>query len=150
MTSTHTEDTGTDPAAEDAIDDNEPEPSPAEPDTDDSGDDGKSRYRRRAQAAEAERDQLREQLDAVRRQIAEDACGLAKPAGMWAAGVDVNDLFTDDGRLDRDRLSASVTDAVDRLGLTWAPRTPKPDPSQGMSSGSNYGHATWGDLLDRQ
>ena len=71
-------------------------------------------------------------------------------AGLWAAGVDVNDLFTDDGRLDRDRLSASVTDAVDRLGLTWAPRTPKPDPSQGMSSGSNYGHATWGALLERQ
>lgn len=144
--SEHTEDPSIEPAVEDALDDNEPEPEPADPDT---GDDGKAKYRRRAQAAETERDELRTQLDTARRGIIEDACGLTRPAALWAAGVDPNTLFGDDGQLDHDKLTAAVTDAADRLGLTRAPRTPKPDPSAGSASGTT-GSASWGAIFERK
>lgn len=117
---------------------------------DDDRDDGRAaKYRRRAQAAEAARDTLRTQLDTARRGIVEDACGLTRPEGLWAAGVDPNTLFDDDGRLDHDKLTAAVTDAADRLGLTRAPHTPKPDLSAGSNNPADTG-AAWGDIFTRR
>jgi hypothetical protein len=93
-----------------------------------------AKYRRRLRDAEAERDGLREQLTAVRRQAAEDASGLAKPASLWLAGVEVDSLFDAAGRLDPVRLTEAVKTATAALGLAQAPRTPKPDPSQGKGA----------------
>lgn len=126
------------------------EPPADEQPADDDRDDGRAaKYRRRAQAAEAERDTLRTQLDTARRGIVEDACGLTRPAGLWAAGVDPNTLFDDDGRLDHDKLTEAVSDAVDRLGLTRAPRTPKPDLSAGSNNPADTA-AAWGDIFTRR
>lgn len=126
--------------------DEQPDEQPA----DDERDDGRAaKYRRRAQAAEQERDTLRAQLDTARRGIVEDACGLTRPAALWAAGIDPHSLFGDDGRLDHDKLTEAVTDAADRLGLTRAPRTPKPD----LSAGSNNPADTsvnWADIFTRR
>lgn len=134
-----------------ALDEEQPadEPPADEPDEQPADDGRAAKYRRRAQAAEAERDTLRTQLDTARRGIVEDACGLTRPAGLWAAGVDPNTLFDDDGRLDRDRLTEAVSDAVDRLGLTRAPRTPKPDLSAGSNNPADTAVA-WGDIFTRR
>lgn len=91
-----------------------------------------AKYRRQLRAAEGERDTARQQLAAVRRQTAEDASGLLKPAGLWAAGVDVDTLYGDDGRLDRERLREAVTGASETLGLAPKPRAPRPDPVAGF------------------
>ncbi len=107
-----------------------------------------AKYRRQLRAAEGERDTARQQLTAVRRQTAEDASGLLKPAGLWAAGVDVDALYGDDGRLDRERLREAVTGASETLGLTPKPRTPKPDPSQGSTTAA-HAPARWADAFRR-
>ena len=67
-----------------------------------------AKYRRRLREAETERDSAREQMDALRRQVAESASGLDKPAALWAAGVSLDDLFTDQGTLDHDAITAAV------------------------------------------
>ncbi|MGE9806918.1 hypothetical protein [Janibacter sp. G1551] len=90
-----------------------------------------AKYRRALREAEAERDAIREQVSALRRQMIEDASGLTKPAALWAAGIEADALFTEAGTLDRDALREAVETAADAFGLTRAPSTPKPDLSQG-------------------
>ncbi len=107
-----------------------------------------AKYRRQLRAAEGERDAAQEKLTAIRRQTAEDASGLLKPAGLWAAGVDVDTLYGDDGRLDRERLREAVTSASETLGLAAKARTPKPDPSQGSAT-AVHAPARWADALRR-
>lgn len=121
---------------------------PDTPPNDEHDDSKTGKLRRRAQTAEAERDQLRAQLDAARRHIVEDTCGLSRPAALWAAGVDPNTLFDNDGRLDRAALTAAVDGAVNTLGVSRAPRTPKPDPSAG-STGDKDEQPSWSTLFDR-
>ena len=105
-----------------------------------------AKYRRALRETEAERDALREQLTTLRRQAVEDASGLSKPAGLWAAGVDADVLFTEAGTLDRDALRTAVTDAADQLGLTRTSTTPKPDLTQG-SRGTPTKGDTWQDAF---
>lgn len=105
-----------------------------------------AKYRRALRETEAERDTLREQLTTLRRQAVEDASGLSKPAGLWAAGVDADALFTEAGTLDRDALRTAVTDAADQLGLTRTSTTPKPDLTQG-SRGTPIKGDTWQDAF---
>lgn len=90
-----------------------------------------AKYRTRLREAEAQREALTEQLDALRRHVIEDASGLAKPQALWLAGVDVADLFTPEGRPDTEKLAEAVAKVSEELGLSMRPRTPKPDPSQG-------------------
>lgn len=126
-----------------------------QPDTPDEKDDDRdpgreaAKYRRRLRDAEADRDTGRTRLEALRRQVVEDASGLAKPGAIWAAGVDVHALFGEDGRLDREKLTAAVTEAADQLGLSRAPRTPKPDPSQGRGDGKPQ-RDRWSAALDNR
>lgn len=139
-------------------DEGDPQPEPdAQPDSteatptddagedDDRGDSRASRMRKRAQAAEAERDALRTQLTAARRSAAENACGLYQPAALWAAGVDVDTLYDDDGRLDPARLKEAAAHARATLGLATAPR---PDPSQGPSGfHDSDDNGSWGEAF---
>lgn len=78
-----------------------------------------ARYRRQLRAAEAERDQLAERLDAMRRaeveRIAADV--LAKPAGLWAAGTGLGDLLDADGNVDAAAVRAAAETAQAELGL---------------------------------
>lgn len=104
--------------------------------TDNDTEDGKgnreaARYRRALREVEADRDTYRDRLGALRRQIIEEKSGLLRPAALWAAGLNPDDYFTEEGTLDKAALAPAIAEATDRLGLALAPRTPAPDPSQG-------------------
>jgi hypothetical protein len=70
------------------------------------------RYRQQLRATEAERDQLRERLDARDRADVERmiASKLIDPSDLWAAGVTLADLVDDSGELQ----PALVDEAVER------------------------------------
>lgn len=132
----------------------------ASEDTDDDGDNGASKdpaklraeaakYRKRAQDAEAERDELRDELDGLRRAEVEHLITgrLGQPSDLWLVH-DVADFMGDDG-LDADR----ITEAVDTLLAerpNWAPRHPaavlqrRPQPSMGAPLKDS---TTWLDAL---
>lgn len=78
-----------------------------------------AKYRRRLREAEAERDALTMQLDALRRAEVERLATveLDTPAGLWANGTELADLLADDGTVDPDKVDAAVRAAVDTLGL---------------------------------
>lgn len=82
------------------------------------------KYRHRAKQAEAERDELREQVETLQRaeidRIAE--AEQVRPSALWASGAQMPDLLDDDGGVDVDKVTAAVQHARDELGL--AP--PKP------------------------
>lgn len=122
------------------------DPQEATSDDDETPEEAKStRLRKRAQEAEAERDMLREQVDNARRQLVEHASTrLHKPAALWAAGTQVDDLFGDDGRLDTAALDAAITHTAQTLGV---PLRPKPDPYQGARGTVPTAPVTWGDVL---
>lgn len=109
-----------------------------------------ARYRRRLRDVESERDDLAARMTALRKQVAEDASGLTRPSALWAAGTDADALFTDDGTLNRDALTQAVNAASEQLGLTHAPRTPKPDPSQGGVQDVSAGADPWADAFTPQ
>jgi len=111
---------------------------------DEPGDREASKLRKRAQAAEVDRDTARGQLDQLRRQVVEQASGLQKPAGLWAAEVDLDSLFTEDGSLDRDVLNTTVREAADRLGL--ARRLGNHVPREGGNPRPS-GKSGWSDAL---
>lgn len=102
-----------------------------------------AKYRTRLREAEADRDTVREQMSALRRQVAEGASGLAKPAALWAAGVDPDDLFSDDGQLDTEALATAVEQATETLGAQRKSGTPKPDPTQGSQATGVVFHDPW-------
>lgn len=107
---------------------------------DDTGGDKATKMRKRAQAAEAERDDLRSQVQALQRQVIEQVSRLYRPAALWATGADPAALFNTDGTLDRAALAAAEDTAIQQLGVSRAPR---PDPSQGPS-GARDATTTWG------
>jgi len=111
---------------------------------DEPGDREAAKLRKRAQAAESDRDTARGQLDQLRRQVVEQASGLQKPAGLWAAEVDLDSLFTEDGTLDRDVLNTTVREAADRLGL--ARRLGNHVPREGGNPRPS-GKSGWSDAL---
>lgn len=83
-----------------------------------------AKYRTRLRETEAERDDLAQQLKESRKQIVEDISGLQRPEGLWAAGVDVDTLIDDDGRVDRKAVQEAVATATDTLGLARRPSGP--------------------------
>lgn len=108
-----------------------------------------AKYRTRLRDTEAERDALREQLTALRRQVVEDASGLAKPSALWLSDLDANTLFSDDGRVDTGAMTTALARVADDMGLQQAPRTPRPDPSQGGGgSSSRAGATSWADVIN--
>ena len=106
-----------------------------------------AKYRRRLREAETERDSAREQMDALRRQVAESASGLDKPAALWAAGVSLDDLFTEQGTLDHDAIAAAVETVRETLGTQSKPTTPKPDLTQGSQGTAARPSDPWQDAF---
>ena len=95
-------------------------------DGDDGDQDGGSRrnreaqYRRRAQAAEAERDQLRTQLDTLHRQIVSDiatAAGLPEVALLESAGHELAAFVTDEGTVDRAKVTEATAETMRRYNI---------------------------------
>ncbi|WP_236591293.1 hypothetical protein, partial [Mycobacterium paraintracellulare] len=93
------------------------------------------RYRMELRAAEAERDQLRERVEAFQRREAERLAGdLAQPGDLFElGGVSLTDLLTEAGDVD----SAAVAEAVatlisSRPLLARNPRVPAYDNTQGL------------------
>lgn len=78
-----------------------------------------AKYRRQLREAETERDALLETVTALRRAEVERIAGttITRPEGLWAAGVDVNDLIDESGRIDEEKVRAATIEAADRLGL---------------------------------
>lgn len=105
------------------------------------------KYRVRLREAEAERDKLKASLESVRRQMVEERArkDLAKPAVLWALGVTVDSLLTDDGRIDMKKLDQVVKDAIRDYGLASGPEPLKPNSAQGQV-GSPRSHA-WADAM---
>lgn len=88
-------------------------------------DDGKpgreaAKYRRQLREAEAERDELRTQLEALRRaevdRLVTDA--KVKPAAVWAAGTDLASLLAADGTVDPAKVAEAVTATREALGIS--------------------------------
>jgi hypothetical protein len=89
-----------------------------------------ARYRSRLRATEAERDELAATLTASRRALAEHHAAAAgiRPAALWAAGTELEDLLDAEGEVSGDLVTAAATAASEKLGLA---RVPRPDHSQG-------------------
>jgi hypothetical protein len=103
-----------------------------------------ARYRVQLRETEAERDQLRGTVEALQRAEVERIAGktIKQPAGLWAAGVALDDLLDDTGKVDATKVDAAVTAARGALGLdrAWAaPHVPKEGTSTHQHSSGN----TW-------
>lgn len=98
-----------------------------------------AKYRRQLRETQAERDQLREQIDAMRRAEVERLAGavLRKPAGLWASGVQVTDLLAEDGMVDRDKVVAAAKQAAESLGLARPMRNYVPNEGRTAPAGGN-------------
>lgn len=83
-----------------------------------------AKYRTRLRDTEAERDTLQEQLTAARKQIVESMSGLHRPEALWAAGVDLDALIDDEGRINPTAVREAVAAASDTLGLARRPTGP--------------------------
>ncbi|MGI1849936.1 hypothetical protein [Rhodococcus sp. SJ] len=94
------------------------QPDTPETDTPDEGKEA-AKYRRRLRDTEKERDALLEQVDTLRREAIERLAAqhLAKPEGLWAAGVTVDQLLDDDGHIDQKKVTAATQAAITDLGL---------------------------------
>lgn len=112
----------------------------AEVDEDQDDDDGAgkggreaAKYRRRLREAEAQRDQLAGQVEAMQRAEVErlaTADGL-KPAALWA-GAELAGLLADDGTVDGAKVSAAIEAAREQLGIPAPPVGPRV-PNEGRS-----------------
>jgi hypothetical protein len=82
-------------------------------------------YRRRLRETEAERDQLREQLDRVQTAEVErlaSGVGFAEPHDVWAFGAELATLRGEDGSIDAETVEGLVTDIIkSRPGLQAQP-----------------------------
>lgn len=95
-----------------------------------------ARYRTELRAAEAERDQLRDQLVAVQRQLIEDRANAkgVKPAALWATTQHA-DLLADTGDVDLTKVDAAVVNAAETLGI----RNPLVIEAEGQHPGTRPG-----------
>lgn len=138
-----TDATPTDEAIE-AVETDETEPAQAAPepgdgdaqaDEPDAQDDRQSRdaakYRRRLRETESERDTLAAQVEALQRAAieAQAANEAIKPAALWASGVQLAELLTDNGTVDTEKVMAACTTARELLGL--GPRGSNRVPGEG-------------------
>lgn len=106
---------------------------------DDGGDgDGKpnreaAKLRHRAQTAEAERDALATQLEAMQRAAIDSHVGTMgmKPAALWASGAELGDLLAEDGTPDTAKVAAAAQAAKEALGVQVYTK-----PRAGLQSGA--------------
>lgn len=97
----------------------EPAPNSGEATETESGNREAARYRTRLREVETERDGLVEQLASMRRAEVERLASdhLAKPAALWAAGVELTDLLDEAGSVDPQKVAAAAEAARNSLGL---------------------------------
>ncbi|MGA5540788.1 hypothetical protein ACPCIR_02965 [Mycobacterium sp. NPDC051198] len=137
-TPTPTSATPPEPPASDA-EGGDPGTEGTEPPADEQDDGGGRRnreaaYRRRAQAAEAERDTLRSQLDALHRQM---VGGIAKAHGLpevellESAGHELSSFVTDDGEVSAAKVIEATTATMARYSIKPQPHPPLPNRQQG-------------------
>ncbi|GAA1683548.1 hypothetical protein MMUR_22190 [Mycolicibacterium murale] len=117
------------------------------------------RYRRRAQAAEAERDELRSQLDVLTSQLTAirqaevdniaRAEGLRNPA-LLSAEHPLESLITDEGTVDREAVTAAVHAFMDDNGIPRRLPGIQPNPGFGFKTGNGGGRpaGTWKGAID--
>lgn len=93
-----------------------------------------AQYRRRAQAAEAERDQLRGQLDALHRQIVGNVArvhGLDDVGLLEYRGHELSSFIGDDGTVDIDRILEATAETIKHCNIAPQRRPVEPNPQQG-------------------
>lgn len=120
----------------------------SEQQSDDDQDDGhtasrrEARYRVQLREAEAERDQLRANVEALQRAEVERIAGtqIQKPGALWSAEVQLADMLDDAGTVDPAKVKSAVSSARETLGLA----TTKPGSYVG-SEGQPIGNARSGD-----
>lgn len=101
---------------------------PDEPGTDepeaDSANAEAARYRRKLRNAESERDGLAQRLEAMQRAEVERLAGqhLAKGQALWAGGVQLADLLSEDGTINAEAVRDAAQAARAELGLSAPPR----------------------------
>jgi hypothetical protein len=109
-----------------------------------------ARYRRQLREVEADRDQLRTVVSSLQKAEAERLAGAAKlkPAALWASGVQLADLLTENGTVDAALVAAAIATAKDVLGISGPPAAP---PASGQGNvGSPVGTGagpTWDSVL---
>lgn len=119
---TATADTAAPEAPENSVEDG----SEADEDQDDAGD-GQgweaAKYRRRLRDAEAERDQLAQRVESMQRAEVERLATAAdlRPAALWASGLELADLLSDDGTVDAAKVSTAIGAAREQLGIPEPP-----------------------------
>lgn len=165
-TTTLIEDTdGTAPAPEGNISDAAPEGSDSEADPDARDDDQQQgddnglsrrdrRYREQLRAAEAERDTLRQNLEAMRRGEVERLAAqhLTKPAALWTVGVELESLLGEDGTVDPELVLAAAQNARQELGLEDPKaklRSGPVVPREGTSVQSGGKSSSWSEAFKR-
>lgn len=96
-----------------------------------------ARYRRQLRETEAERDTLRGQIEAMQRAEVERLAStkLAKPAGIWTAGIQLDDMLTDSGTVDPAKVADVVAVAMDTVGLAPVPPRSVIAPKAGTGGG---------------
>lgn len=116
----------------------EPTETPEDAAQDDSeADDGNpnreaAKYRRRLRDTEAERDDLAAQVDALRRQIVDDAVSrTGVPSEAFWSTSELGDMLDDDGNVDLERVTAQAEDVRKRFSIA---RLPAPNKAQGSSA----------------
>lgn len=106
-----------------------------------------SNLRRRAQAAEAERDQLRDQLDATRQSIVDDIAQAIRldPRLLVAGGHEVADFVNEEGHLDRAAVITAFREVARDFGVH---RGIAPNAAQGHHLGGLTGRKSVGDTIN--
>jgi cobalamin biosynthesis protein CobT len=109
-----------------------------------------AKYRKQLRTAEAQRDQLQAQVDALHKTMAEYALAdkLEKPSALWLAGRKPADYFTDDGTLNVDQLTADADTAITELGLARGRRFRGSADGGVRTSTPLRRQPSWGDLVD--
>ncbi|MGD9619821.1 MAG: hypothetical protein AB7G47_04630 [Mycolicibacterium sp.] len=78
-----------------------------------------AKYRHQLRATEAERDDLAARLESVQRsQVESEVSRLGvKPEALWAAGVELGDLLTEDGTVDPNAVADKVAGVREKFGI---------------------------------
>ena len=117
----------------------------------DTGNREAAKYRRQLREAEAERDQLRSTIDAMRRRAIEDIAArdhrVAKPEALWNAGADLTEMLADDGQLNLDAVNGWITASVEELGLAQKRSGPYVS-REGSNPRPPASATTWGQFLN--
>jgi len=112
------------------------------------------RYREQLRAAEAERDTLRQTVEAMQRAEVERLAAqhITKPAALWTAGVELASLIGEGGTVDPNRVLAAAQDARQQLGLEDPEaklRRGPVVPREGTTVQSGDKSSSWNDAFKR-